>query len=203
MTKVKVCGITNMEDAVIASSLGANFLGFNFYPKSPRFLNKKKVKEIIETLPRNVKSVGIFVNENIKEVKDTINFCKIGLVQLSGDESESYVKKLRGAIKQKIIKCFHIRNPAMPDFSYYTADYIMLDSFKKGFYGGTGKSFNWKIAENINSKKLFLSGGLNVNNVKEAIQKLKPYAVDVCSSVELYQGKKDFEKMRAFIEAVK
>src|SRR3989338_5532700 len=102
MTKVKVCGITNMEDAVIASSLGANFLGFNFYPKSPRFLNKKKVKEIIETLPRNVKSVGIFVNENIKEVKDTINFCKIGLVQLSGDESESYVKKLRGAIKQKI-----------------------------------------------------------------------------------------------------
>lgn len=209
MAKIKICGITNYEDAINAAKLGADFLGFNFYKKSIRYIEKAKANEIIKKLPKKTKSVAVFVNESIEKIKDTVKFCNIDLVQLSGDENMDFILSLKKDLSKKIIKCFKIKNKHSVKFiknwniERYNIDYIMLDSFKEGLYGGTGKRFDWKIAKNLDNKKLFLSGGLNPSNVKLAIKKVNPYAVDVCSGVETYPGKKDFGEMKKLISAVR
>ncbi len=204
MTKIKICGITNYEDAISASKLGADYIGFNFYRKSPRYIGKQQAKGIILKLPRKIKKVGVFVNESINRVKDIADFCKLDLIQLSGDENGAYTSKLKKALNKKLIKSFRVKNKSvLPYVGKSRADYLMLDSFKEGLYGGTGIRFNWKFAKSINKNRLFLSGGLNASNIKPAIKKLNPYAVDVCSGIELKPGKKDFKKMKEFIRAVK
>lgn len=204
MTKIKICGITNYEDAVNASRLGADFLGFNFYRKSPRYIEKSKAKEIIQKLPKGVKKVGVFVNEDIRKIKELASFCKLDIIQLSGDENPDFILNLRKALNKKIIKSFGIGKNFFPEkIFFHTVDYILLDSYKKGFYGGTGTTFDLDIAKQIDKKKLFLSGGLSPSNVKLAVERVNPYAVDVCSSIELYPGKKDCNKMKDFIEVVK
>ncbi len=205
MTKIKICGITNYADAINAANLGADYLGFNFYKKSPRYIENAKAGEIINLLPKRVKKVGVFVNESIKNIKAAADFCGIDLAQLSGDEDAQFISNLKKMLNKKIIKSFRVNGkkiiPEKTGNSFF--DYILIDSFKKGIYGGTGSKFNWSIIKNIDKKNLFLAGGLNPLNVKLAIQKVKPYAVDVCSGVELHPRKKDFGKMRKFIEAVK
>lgn len=204
MTKIKICGITNYEDAMNAVNLGADYLGFNFYKHSPRYIGRVKAEKIIKKLPNKVKKVGIFVNEHINKIIEAIDSCNINIVQLSGDESVDYVLKLKSVLNSKVIKSFRIKKTNdIKNIKCYKTDYVMLDSFKKGFYGGTGIKFDWGIAKYIDKERLFLSGGLNALNVKAAINKIKPYAVDVCSSIESSPGKKDFEKMREFIEAAK
>lgn len=204
MIKVKVCGITNYEDAINAVNLGADYLGFNFYERSPRYITKIKAKKIIEKLSNKAKKVGIFVNEDINRIKEIVNYCNIGIVQLSGDEDKNFIINFKKILNKKIIKAFRIKNRNdIKNIRDYKTDYTMLDSFKKGFYGGTGAKFDWNIAKYIDKERLFLSGGLNALNVKAAINKIKPYAVDVCSSIESSPGKKDFEKMREFIETAK
>ncbi len=209
MTKIKICGITNYKDAINAAKLGVDYLGFNFYKLSSRYINPTKAKKIIEKLPDNVKKVGIFVNEEINKIKSIADFCNLDLIQLSGDEDKEFLSGLIKILKiskisnKKVIKSFRVKNKSdFKNIKHYKVDYIMLDSFKEGVYGGTGTSFDLDIVENVDNKKLFLSGGMNKDNVKSAIEKLNPFAVDVCSSIEINPGKKDFNKMKQFIEAI-
>lgn len=207
MTKIKICGITNYEDAQNAIDLGADFLGFNFYNKSPRYLDYHKSNDIIQKLNGKSKIVGVFVNETIEKINQICNHCNPDLIQLSGDEDINFIEKLRKLTNKKIIKSFRIKNEINKINSklinYFNSDYVMIDTFKEGFYGGTGKSFDLNTIKDIDNKKLFLGGGLNEKNVNAAIKKLNPFAVDVCSSIEYVHGKKDFSKMKQFIGAVK
>ena len=203
MTKVKICGLTNYEDAANAANSGADYLGFNFYKSSPRYIEKPKAKKIIERLKANAKKVGIFVNEDIEKVKAVAELCRLDLIQLSGDENREYISKLKNALRNEIIKSFRIKSSSIKNIKKYGVDYVMIDSFKKGFFGGTGIGPNLKFAGELDNKSLFLAGGLSAANVKSAVKKIKPYAVDVCSSIESYPGKKDLRKMKEFVEAVK
>ena len=203
MTKIKICGIMNYEDGNNAVDLGADFLGFNFYSKSPRYINYKDAGNILMKIS-GAKIVGVFVNEKIEKINKISDSCNLDLIQLSGDEDPDFVDEMKKSTNKKIIKSFRIRNKIDSDFiNSFNSDYIMLDSFKDGLYGGTGESFDLNAVKGIDNKKLFLAGGLNNKNVKFAIQKINPYAVDVCSSIEKSPGKKDFNKMKRFIEAVR
>ena len=204
MTKIKICGITNYKDAQNAIDLGADFLGFNFYSKSPRYVNKYLAKFLINEIDKKILKVGVFVNEDINKINEIVNSCNLDLIQLSGNESIQYLNTLKKSTNKKIINAIRIKNGLnIKKLNAFDSDYIMLDSFKEGFYGGTGESFDLNLIKNVNNKKLFLAGGLNDINVNEAIKKLNPFAVDVCSSIESSPGKKDFNKMKTFIEAVK
>ena len=204
MAKVKVCGITNYVDAVNAVDLGADYLGFNFFKKSPRHIKSSKAAIIIKKLPKKVKTVGIFVNESIGKINNIVDICNIDIIQLSGDENMEFISDLKKSSNKKIIKTLRIGKKIFLEKIFSPiADYIMLDSYKKGVYGGTGTKFDWSIAKKLNKKRLFLSGGLNPVNVKQAIYEVNPYCVDVCSGVEKSYGKKDFKKMKEFIKITK
>ena len=139
--------------------------------------------------------------DRIKKIAD---FCSLDLVQLSGDENQDFISGLKNTLNKKIIKAFRVKNKSdVKKTKLYQTDFIMLDSFKKGLYGGTGTAFNLNFTKNMGKKRLFLSGGLNILNVGKSIEEIKPYAIDVCSSIESSHGKKDFVKMKAFIEAAK
>ena len=203
MTRVKICGITNLEDAINAAKLGADFLGFNFYKKSPRYIEESEARKIIKKIPNNVKKVGISVNENINNVISIVKNLNLDLVQLHGDEKPEYCKQLKDKSKKSIIKAFRIKtNKDIKTMERYNADFLMFDAHKDGMFGGTGKTFDWNMLKGI-KKPLFLSGGLNPENVEDAIKIAKPYAVDVASGVEENPRKKDYNKMKKFIEAVK
>ena len=204
MTKIKICGITNYEDAQNAANLGADFLGFNLYTKSPRYVDCKKAANIAKKLYGKAKIVGVFVNETDDNIRKTDNFCGFDLIQLSGDETNEFVAGLKEKLNKKIVKCLHIKDSKdIKSIKNSKFDYLMLDSFKKGFYGGTGNAFDLKLVKYANTENLFLAGGLNASNVKQVIKKINPFAVDVCSGVESHAGKKDYAKMKKFIEAVK
>ena len=204
MTKIKICGITNYWDAKNAVDLGADFLGFNFHQKSPRYVDYKKAANIAKKLSGKAKLVGVFVNESVDNIKKIYELCDLDLIQLSGNETSDFVVDLKEKTNKKIMKCFHISNSSYTyNIKNFKFDYLMLDSFKKGFYGGTGKSFDLDIINGIDNKKLFLAGGLNASNVKQAIKKINPFAVDVCSGVESHAGKKDYTNLKKLIEAVK
>ena len=203
MTKVKICGITNYEDAAHAAILGADYIGFNFYELSPRHVDESEVKKFIGKLPKNVKKVGVFVNQNLDKVKKIVKALDLDLIQLHGDETQDYCSKLKAETKKHIIKAFRIRSKEdIKKISNYNVDFLMFDAYKEEMFGGTRKTFDWKIINGVN-KPFFLSGGLNPKNVKEAIRTAKPYAVDAASSVEETLRKKDYKKMEKFIEAAK
>ncbi len=203
MTKIKICGITNYEDARNAVDFGADSLGFNFYNKSPRFIDYNRVNEIVRKLNGKVSIVGVFVNEQIDKIIKAGEICDLDLIQLSGDEDIEYIKKLKNLTNKKIIKTFRRKNKTNPDLiNSFNSDYIMLDAFKDGLYGGTGESFDLDNVDGVDNRRLFLAGGLNQNNVNEAIRKIRPFAVDACSGIESKPGKKDIIKMKQFIEAV-
>src|SRR3989338_3056864 len=203
MTKVKICGITNYEDAAHAAILGADYIGFNFYELSPRHVDESEVKKFIGKLPKNVKKVGVFVNQNLDKVKKIVKALDLDLIQLHGDETQDYCSKLKAETKKHIIKAFRIRSKEdIKKISNYNVDFLMFDAYKEEMFGGTRKTFDWKIINGVN-KPFFLSGGLNPKNVKEAIRTAKPYAVDAASGVEANPRKKDYKKMEKFIEAAK
>jgi phosphoribosylanthranilate isomerase len=205
MVKVKICGITNREDALKAASLGAWALGFNFYKKSPRFIAPAKAKKIIADLPPFITPVGIFVDHPLGAVRDIIEHCALGAVQLHGEEDHHFCHRLRryGA---KIIKVFKI---GRPDFNLsllkdYHVDAFLFDTYSSETAGGTGKTFDWQLLKDIKgqNKPFILSGGLNPQNVIEPVNGMKPYAVDVASGVESAPGTKDHRLMKEFIEIV-
>ena len=202
MVKVKICGITNYDDAAMAAGLGADALGFIF-ASSPRKIDTDKAMEIIKKLPPFIKSVGVFVNENIKKVIDIAEYCGLDIVQLHGEESPDACRRLM----PRTIKSLRIKDNCTPeDYLEYKGSVkaFLLDTYSEKAMGGTGKTFNWDIA--LNFKKLgvpiILAGGLNPSNIREAIEKVKPYAVDIGSGLEERPGKKDHSLMINFFEEI-
>lgn len=206
MVKIKVCGITNVADAEKALELGADLLGFNFYPPSPRCITPERAGEIIAALPPDAFNVALFVNEPRQRVKQVLAAGQLpdgrqvyrGL-QFHGEESADYCR----GWDLTVIKACRVKEPAsLLALKNFPADYYLLDSFSAG-YGGSGRIFPWEWLDGLESGKIILSGGLRVDNVAEAIAKIKPFGVDVCSGVEARPGIKDHGKLKEFIAAAK
>ena len=202
MVKVKICGITNLEDARLAVDLGADALGFNFYKKSPRYIEPSKAKLIIEDLPPLVSTVGVFADEFSPErISNIAHAIGLNAVQLHGSESPEYVKKVD---ELRVIKAFRVDSHFdLTSLSLYSAGAYLLDAFDPERIGGTGKVFDWEIAVAAKSYgRIILAGGLKQENIVEAISRVRPYAVDICSGVESEPGKKDHQKMTALFKQV-
>lgn len=195
--RVKICGITNSEDAQAAVEYGADALGFVF-GKSSRQVTKEQARDIIAELPPFVSPVGVFVDEKADTIKEVCDFCGIYTVQLHGNESPLYLNDLD---RYKIIKAFRIKDAEdLKPLENYKPHAFLLDSYVKGVMGGTGITFNWDIAGQAHKYgAIILSGGLTPDNVREAIRIVKPYAVDVSSGVEASPGKKNTSLLKRFI----
>ena len=204
MTRVKVCGITDLGDALAALEAGADMLGFNFYARSPRYVTPAAARKIIERLPDGVSCVGVFVNEPTPaEVERIARAAGLGAVQLHGDETPEYCQSLRDLTT---IKALRVGTDYTPESAAaYETDAILLDAYVAGERGGTGHTFDWTLATLTRERvpKLFLAGGLNPENVAQAVAAVRPYAVDVCSGVETSPGRKSPELMRRFVELVR
>ncbi len=200
LVKLKVCGITSLEDARAAIDCGAEFLGFNFYRKSPRYISPEAVRTIIEQLPSGVTTVGIFVNEaQPQDVLEILKVSGVQLAQLHGDEDAAYCMEV-GA--ERVIKALRVGEDfEVQQILNYPAWAILLDAFDKNLYGGTGKTANWEVArEAAKLTRLFLAGGLSPENIAEAIQAVEPFAVDVNSGVESAPGVKDSARLKQLNE---
>ncbi|HKV26656.1 MAG TPA: phosphoribosylanthranilate isomerase [Candidatus Acidoferrales bacterium] len=204
MTSVKICGITNWEDAKVAIDAGADALGFNFYAKSPRRIALSHAKQIIRHMPSRVVAVGVFVNASEENILSIARIANLGALQLHGEESPATVAQL--ARRYPVIKAFRVG----PGFRasevkrYTDAAGFLLDGYDAERRGGTGERFNWGIA--CDAKRygpVILAGGLRAANIAEAIRRVNPYAVDVCSGVELRAGRKDTKKVKELMAAVK
>jgi phosphoribosylanthranilate isomerase len=206
MVKVKVCGITNLTDALKAVELGADFLGFNFYPPSPRYIAPAKAREIITALPPAVANVALFVNEpkeNVLGVLRCGDFCEgrqaFWGLQFHGEEEADYCR----GWDWKVIKAFRVRGrESLAGIDSFPADFCLVDTWAPG-YGGSGAAFPWSWLEGLRPERLLLAGGLDPDNVTEGIRRIRPYGVDVCTGVEARPGIKDHEKLKAFIAAAK
>ena len=209
MIKIKICGITNPDDARLAVEAGAELLGFNFYRPSPRFIEPDEARKIIDSVVREseVIAVGIFVDEPLESVIETVRISGVDAVQLHGDESVAYCAKLKSALNGiTIIKALRVSDSFQPQTATsYPVDAIMLDAFHANLRGGTGKTIDWEIAENTRKlvPQFFLSGGLSPENVAEAVERVQPYAVDACSRLELSPGRKDPLRVKAFVRAAR
>jgi phosphoribosylanthranilate isomerase len=204
MTRVKVCGITNVEDALAALDAGADMLGFNFYTRSPRYVSPAEARKIIARLPEGASCVGVFVNEPAPaDVERIAREAGLDAVQLHGDETPGYCRSLHGLTTIKALRVgadFDADSAAS-----YNTDAVLLDAYVAGARGGTGHTFDWSLAAQTRERvpKLFLAGGLNPDNVPAAVAAVRPYAVDVCSGVETAPGRKSPELMRRFVEQVR
>ena len=203
MTRVKICGITDPDDARDAALLGADAIGLNFYERSPRYIDVSRASRIIEILPAFVSVVGVFVNhpdpQGLEEMALSLG---LHAVQLHGNETPDYCSMIQ---KVKVIKAFRVdKNFKVESLRSYGHQMFLLDSGSGTQFGGTGNVFDWSQAYGANAFGwVVLAGGLNPENVSEAVSTLHPYAVDVSSGVESKPGRKDYEKMRRFIESVR
>ena len=204
MTQVKVCGITNLEDALAALEAGAGMLGFNFYARSPRYVSPAEARRVVERLPEGAACVGVFVNEATpEEVERVARESGVGAVQLHGAETPEFCRALRGLTTIKALR-------VGPGFtaeaaSAYATDAVLLDAYVAGEWGGTGRTFDWSLARSTREAvpRLFLAGGLNPENVAAAVAAVRPFAVDVCSGVETSPGRKSLPLIRRFVEQVR
>jgi len=199
--EIKICGITNLEDALFTSSCGADAIGFIFYPKSPRYVTPESVRNIIDNLPVDIVKVGVFVNHDAGEIGEIVRYCGLDMIQLHGDESPEYCRQFPENILIKAI------SPRSENDLNILRDYpvraILIDSRDPGRYGGTGKTSDWNLAMKVkNTHPLILSGGLNTKNILKAIETVSPHAVDVNSGVEDSPGKKNHGKVKKIIAMV-
>jgi phosphoribosylanthranilate isomerase len=202
MTRVKICGIREFEDARDAVLLGAHAIGLNFYPNSPRYIEPSNAAEIIERLPPFVTIVGIFVNHpDPQSLEDFAVSLGLHAVQLHGNETPDYCSMIQ---RVKVIKAFRVDSHFRVDtLRNYGSRTFLLDACSPDQFGGTGKPFNWDMAFGANAfGSIVIAGGLTPDNVSEVVSSLHPFGVDVASGVESKPGRKDYEKMRRFIEAV-
>lgn len=201
MVRVKICGITSPEDAMMAVEAGADALGFVFFQGSPRCISPERAAVIIRRLPPFVQTVGLFVNEEAATVNSVADQCGLDLVQLHGEESPDYC----AAVKRRIIKAFRVKNASSLDgMANYPVAACLLDAWSPAAHGGTGTTFSWEIAARVAASQcIILAGGLTPENVAGAVETVKPYAVDVSSGVESGPGKKDPAKIALFINALK
>ena len=205
MIRVKVCGITTLDDALVAAAAGADALGFNFWPESPRYLEPARAAEIIALLPPFVTPVGVFVNAPPRVIERIAKAARVRAVQLHGDELATDVDSL-AAKGHKVVKAFRVGRKFRSQElrNYLRAAAFLLDADVKGKHGGTGRTFDWRKARAANRHvRILLAGGLTAENVAEAIQQAQPYGVDVCTGVESKPGVKDHARLRAFIRAAK
>lgn len=202
MVRIKICGITNLEDALLASELGANALGFIFFAKSPRSVDPEAAREIIRQLPPFVLSVGVFVNAEAAAVRELAARVGLDWVQLHGQESPEYCRSLG----RRVMKAFRIKDEnSLKKLEAYrgAVQALLLDTYKQGQTGGTGEAFDWELAVRAKGYgPIVLAGGLTADNVALAIATVRPEAVDVASGVEAAPGKKDQGKLRAFFRAI-
>ncbi len=203
MTHVKVCGITNLEDGLAAVEAGADVLGFNFYARSPRYVTPEAARRVIDALPAGVTCVGVFVNESREEVGRVARAARLDAVQLHGDETPEFCEALRGV---ETIKALRV-GPAFTVESArrFRTDALLLDAYVADEYGGTGHTFDWRLAALTREAvpRLYLAGGLKPDNVAAAVSAVRPHAVDVCSGVETSPGRKSLDLMRRFVEQVR
>jgi phosphoribosylanthranilate isomerase len=203
--KIKICGITNQEDAHIAVQEGADALGFVFYPQSPRYIQPAVAKQIIGSLPPFVLPVGVFVNQELDMVRSIFDECGLAFAQLHGDESPNFCESLR----RPVLRALRVQDRrsflALAEFKGRTGvKGFVVDAFSDSLYGGTGRTTDWTIAGEVaKAVPILLAGGLTSENVQEAIRQVHPYGVDVSSGVEHSPGRKDSEKIRAFIQSVR
>jgi phosphoribosylanthranilate isomerase len=203
MTRVKICGITNLEDALAAVEAGADLLGFNFYRRSPRHVTPDVAHGIIEKLPESVASVGVFVNESEPEMVTRVaRESGVSGAQLHGDETPEFCSRIRGLLTIKALRVGPGYDATRA--AEFETDAVLLDAFVKGEWGGTGHTFDWTLARLMRESvpKLFLAGGLTPENVAAAVEAVNPFAVDACSGVEISPGRKSFQLMRRFVAAV-
>jgi len=206
MVLVKVCGITNLDDALAAADAGADALGFNFYERSPRYVTPDVARTIVDRLRTdypNLLHVGVFVNEQLDAIKKIAEVAGVSALQLHGNETPEYCKALKG---HHLIKVFSASDKFKPQTVLdYDVQAIMLDAVDKEAFGGTGKLSNWAVARETSELvlKLFLAGGLSAENVADAIDQVNPYAVDACSRLESAPGRKNQMRVRAFVAAVR
>ncbi len=198
MTKIKLCGLKSLSDIEIVNKYLPEYIGFVFCEKSKRYINIKTAKQLKNALNNNISAVGVFVNESLEVVAQLLNNNIIDVAQLHGNESEDYIKNLKSLTNKPIIKAFKIENTSdIKSAEKSSADFVLLDSGT----GGTGTAFNWLLIKNFN-RPYFLAGGLNINNIKTALDTLSPYAVDVSSGIET-NNIKDLHKIKNFIKIVR
>jgi phosphoribosylanthranilate isomerase len=202
MTKIKICGIKTIDDALAAMDAGADMIGFNFYPKSPRYIDVGQCRDIMAVMRKygHITFVGVFVNASAEEVRATLETAALSLAQLHGDESPEVMRSLHG----KAFKAFRGIPKSVEGFARDDPPAFLLDASVKGVYGGTGKTADWSAAAELAKQyPLLLAGGLTPENVADAVEQVNPWGVDVASGVESVPGKKDSAKMKAFISAVR
>jgi phosphoribosylanthranilate isomerase len=201
MTQVKICGITQYDDAQVAVEAGADMLGFIFYPPSPRYIAPEHVREIADRLPPDIKTVGVFVNESSERITRIVRTSGVQVVQLHGDEGPDLCQTL----SWPVVKAFRFTAQIRPEM---TADYdveaFLVEGFDNRLYGGAGARADWPQVATLHPYgRIILAGGLTPENVQEAIRVVQPYAVDVGSGVEAGPGKKDWQKVRTFVRQAK
>lgn len=198
MGRVKICGITNIEDAVAAAEYGADAIGFVFQPKSPRAITPETAKNIVSALPPFITTIGVFVNESKLEIERIIRYVGLNIVQLHGNEPPDACR-----LNRKVIKAIRVKDLTdLESLKRYNVSAFLLDTYSPHTMGGTGQIFNWDIA--VEAKKfgrIILAGGLNHENIEEAIKWVRPYGIDVATGVESNKkGEKDHKKLKLFIE---
>lgn len=210
MVKVKICGITNTEDALWAASLGADYIGLNFYKNSLRNISVENARNIVEKLPHFVLPVGVFVDEDENKIQKVAKKTNIRIIQLHGNETPEKCRRIKEVLSLPIIKAFKVKDESIIETIrdyLQDIDYILLDTHVEGMEGGTGEVFNWDIAVKVSkeycNKPLFLAGGITPENVTSAIEKVLPYGIDVASGVERSPRRKDYDKMRSLILSAK
>ncbi|MDM7922053.1 MAG: phosphoribosylanthranilate isomerase [Pyrinomonadaceae bacterium] len=204
--RVKICGITNLQDAQTAVRLGADELGFNFYPESPRYVSPADAAKVVDVLPDDVLPVGVFVDASIETIISIERAVGLMAIQLHGDETPDFVSDLRSRTNSKVIKALRVSPGFEPESVFeHAADAILLDAYSADARGGTGKTFEWSKASAVVPlvNELYLAGGLGPLNVAAAINAVRPAVVDVASGVESRPGIKDADMLEAFIRNAK
>jgi phosphoribosylanthranilate isomerase len=202
MTKIKICGIKTVTDALAAMEAGADLIGFNFYPKSPRYIDVGRCRDIMSVMRKygHITYVGVFVNAPVATIRATMETCGLSLAQLHGDETSEMLNELSG----KAFKALREVRQSLIGFARHAAPALLVDASVKDAYGGTGVTADWNGAAELAKKyPLLLAGGLTPENVAEAVRRVKPWGVDVASGVEATPGVKDRSRMTAFVKAVK
>jgi phosphoribosylanthranilate isomerase len=197
--RIKICGITNLDDAMAAVDYGTDALGFVFFNQSPRYITYQKAAAIITKLPPCITTVGVFVNEDPEQIEKSVAITGIDVVQLHGNESPEKIVSSRRIIKAIRVKSLESLDPLIFFKDWVSA--FLLDTYTPDIFGGTGQIFNWDIAvEAKQFGRIILAGGLTPDNIAEAVRWVKPYGIDVSSGVESEKGKKDYKKLKLFIE---